>query len=473
MDGRSIFRITNFLHRPRRDGSGSGLLATVMHEAARLRAPANQPLKDRLTDLGGEAMAAVDDVVESARKFLDVIGEPFMELPPSLERVLLQECNPGLCRGSDAWDAAKQMRDQVGKLGERVEALCEALADAGEELPSAEELSSDLRAQLALLREVCEAAEFVLMQDDDGFVYWLERTTRGRGRDQRTYHAVRAAPLRIGELIRDFFFREKRNVIMTSATLQVDGSFDYMLERVGADQLAPGHIECMAVGSPFDYARQALVGVTTFLPDPGGRRDRMFDQELSSFLIDLLQCTKGRALILSTSYSLLNSVYDTVKEPLERAGIKVLAQGHSGSREAVTSVFRSETSSVLLGTRSFWDGVDISGEALSCLVLTKLPFHVFTDPLVRGRTEYLRNLGRDPFMHYTLPEAVISFRQGFGRLIRSRTDVGVILVADRRLVTKGYGRIFLSSLPAKHRVFKTREQALREISAFFDAASEQ
>ena len=148
----------------------------------------------------------------------------------------------------------------------------------------------------------------------------------------------------------------------------------------------------------------------------------------------------------------------------------MLAQGHSGSREEITSVFRGETSSVLLGTRSFWEGVDISGEALSCLVLTKLPFHVFTDPLVRGRTEYLRNLGRDPFMHYTLPEAVISFRQGFGRLIRSRTDVGVILVADRRLVTKGYGRIFLSSLPAKHRVFKTREQALKEISAFFERA---
>jgi Rad3-related DNA helicase len=148
----------------------------------------------------------------------------------------------------------------------------------------------------------------------------------------------------------------------------------------------------------------------------------------------------------------------------------VLAQGHSGSREAITSTFRTVTSSVLLGTRSFWEGVDISGEALSCLVLTKLPFHVFTDPLVRGRTEYLRSLGRDPFSHYTLPEAVINFRQGFGRLIRSRADTGVVIVTDRRLVTKGYGRSFLNSLPTGHSVLRTPEQALEAVERFFGQA---
>jgi len=145
----------------------------------------------------------------------------------------------------------------------------------------------------------------------------------------------------------------------------------------------------------------------------------------------------------------------------------VLAQGHSGSAEAVTSLFRTVTSSVLLGTRSFWEGVDISGEALSCLVLTKLPFHVFADPLVRGRTEHLRSLGVDPFEHYTLPQAVISFRQGFGRLIRNRTDTGVIIVTDRRLVTKGYGRSFLASLPTRHRILRTPEEALKAVGDFF------
>jgi len=326
--------------------------------------------------------------------------------------------------------------------------------------------SGNLRAQVERLRQVSQAVEFVLKQEDESHVYWLERAPRER----RTFYSLHAAPLQIADQMRHFFFDAKRCVILTSATLQVDGSFDYVRERLGADGLPPGRMQVLALGSPFDYDRQALVGVSTFLPDPGGRRDKTFDSELSSFLTDLLQSTQGRALVLFTSYSLLDAVYEGIKEPLERAGIMVLAQGHSGSREAVTSLFRSVTSSVLLGTRSFWEGVDISGETLSCLVLTKLPFHVFTDPLVRGRTDYLRALGRDPFLHYTLPEAVISFRQGFGRLIRNRTDSGVIVVTDRRMVTKGYGRTFLRSLPTRHHVFRDRQEALAATKAFFARA---
>jgi Rad3-related DNA helicase len=481
VDGPAVYRATNRLYRARRDGSGSGLLATVMYEAGAGRTTASSapfgrpgkpraarpkranPARVRLTDVGGAAMKAVEEVVAAAKQFFETIAQPFMELPPDVERVLLQECSPELGRGSEAWSAAQRVRDAVQSLGEKVEELAQTLEKAEE--ASSVELADDLRAQVARLREVCEAMEFVLAQEDENYVYWLERTTRERG----TFYSVQAAPLRIGQFIRDFFFNDKRCVIMTSATLEVDGKFDYMIERLGADTLEPGRVRCMSVGSPFDYDRQSLVGVPTFLPDPGGRRDRAFDNELSSFLVDLLRCTRGRALVLFTSYSLLDAVYETIKEPLQRAGIMVLAQGHSGSVEAITSLFRTVTSSVLLGTRSFWEGVDISGEALSCLVLTKLPFHVFTDPLVRGRTEYLRSEGKDPFEHYTLPQAVISFRQGFGRLIRNRTDTGVIIVTDRRMVTKGYGRSFLSSLPTRHLVFRSPEEALKAVGDFFSA----
>lgn len=461
VDGLSVYRVTNFLYRRRRDGSGSGLLATVMYQAGRGRVPSAAGVD--LKELGGQAMKAVDDVVESAKQFFEVIAEPFAEHGPGVERILLRECRPDLGPDSEAWGAAQRLRKTIRSLGERVEAVAKGLEAAQEETEGTGELAGDLRSQVARLREVADAAEFVLSQEDESYVYWLERVARER----RTFCSVHAAPLQIGEYIRNFFFNEKRCVILTSATLQVDGRFDYVLERLGGDQLERGSMECMSVGSPFDYDRQSLVGISTFLPDPGGRRDRTFDDELSSFLIELLQCTQGRALVLFTSYSLLDAVYATVKEPLQRAGITVLAQGHSGSREALTSLFRTVTSSVLLGTRSFWEGVDISGESLSCLVLTKLPFHVFTDPLVRGRTEYLRKLGRDPFVHYTLPEAVVSFRQGFGRLIRTRTDTGVIIVTDRRLVTKGYGRSFLHSLPTRHQVFRTRQDALEAVRTFF------
>ncbi|MHC4789320.1 MAG: helicase C-terminal domain-containing protein, partial [Planctomycetota bacterium] len=408
VDGIGTYRITNLLYRKRRDGSGSGLLATAMHEAGKAARDAQATDAGRSTERIGAAASAVDEVVEAARQFFEVLGQPFAELPRHVDRALLPECCPPLGPGSAAWDAAQVMRSTVGVLGERIELAAKEIESLGGEPESMAELAEDLRSQVGRLRELCAAAEFVLAQEDEGYVYWVERTRR----DRRSYYSIHAAPLRVGDHIREFFFRQRRTVVLTSATLQVGGRFDYVLESLGADQLPPGSIRCESVGSPFDYDRQALVGVATFLPDPGGRRDRTFDEELSSFLIDLLERTRGRALVLFTSYSLLDAVYERIKEPLQRSGIAVLAQGHSGSREAITSLFRRVTASVLLGTRSFWEGVDISGETLSCLVLTKLPFHVFTDPLVRGRTEYMRELGRDPFTHYTLPEAVTSFRQG-------------------------------------------------------------
>jgi Rad3-related DNA helicase len=466
VEGFALFRVTNFLYRKRRDGSGSGLLATAMHEISRLGGRAEAGSGRSPSELCGRAMALVEETVESARRFFEAIAEPFEELPYSVERVLLEECHPDLGRGSDAWKAKEHLRETVGALGTAVEDLCEQLDRPGDAEEALGELADDLRAQVARLRELCAAAEFVLSQEEEAHVYWLQRVRRETG----TYCSVHAAPLQVGDYVRTFFFDQKRTVIMTSATLQVDGRFDYMLERLGADVLTGGRIKTLAFESPFDYDRQSLVGVTTFLPDPGGRRDALYDAELASFLIDLLQCTRGRALVLFTSYSLLNAVYGTVRPALERSGITVLAQGHSGSREAITHTFRTIKSSVLLGTRSFWEGVDVSGEALSCLVLTKLPFHVFTDPLVRGRTEYLRSLGKDPFSHYTLPEAVINFRQGFGRLIRSRSDTGVVIVTDRRLVTKGYGRAFLNSLPTRHRVLRESAQALEAVERFFGSS---
>jgi ATP-dependent DNA helicase DinG len=224
----------------------------------------------------------------------------------------------------------------------------------------------------------------------------------------------------------------------------------------------------MELGSSFDYDQQCRVCAATFLPDPGGRRDRIYDEELSSFLIDLLTATRGRALVLSTSYSLLNAAYEAIKPPLEKAGIMVLAQGRSGSRAAITELFRKVSASVLLGTQSFWEGVDIAGETLSCLLLTKLPFHPIGDPLVKGRTEYLRSQGQDPFGHYTLPNAVIRFRQGFGRLIRHKTDRGVIVVTDRRLATRSYGRAFLQDIPTECRMFRQSDDLVRTVARFLD-----
>jgi ATP-dependent DNA helicase DinG len=464
VDSLSFFRITARLWRPRTDGSGSGLVASVMGEATRHLPEEGAVGRDTVHEMARGVIEAADNVVELARECFQTLARPFEAVPAYEEKILMEECTPKVGPGSETGKAADALGQGVRKLRGSVETLAESLELNEEAMPTAAELAADLRAQAANLNEVTEELQMVMAQDQPNWVYWVQRTSR-RGQH---YYSLHAAPLDVGRFMKSFFFDEKRCVVLTSATLQVEGGFDYIRERLGASSLGEDSLQCRAFGSPFDFQRQTMVCVPTFLPPAGGRRQKAFDEQLASLLIDLFRVTEGRALVLCTSYSLLYGLYERIKRPLEQEGIPVLAQGRDGSREALSANFRRIASSVLLGTQSFWEGVDFSGETLSCLVLTKLPFHVFTEPLVRGRVEYLRSLGLTPFSHYTLPEAVIWFRQGFGRLIRSRTDRGVIVVTDRRVVTKGYGRAFTRDLPVRCRVQQGREDLLSAVRGFFE-----
>ena len=160
--------------------------------------------------------------------------------------------------------------------------------------------------------------------------------------------------------------------------------------------------------------------------------------------------------------------YNILQKKLLGDGINVLAQGESGSREGITARFMRDIHSVLLGTHSFWEGVDVVGESLSCLTIARLPFAVFTDPIVEARCEQIEQEGKGAFMHYSVPNAVIRFKQGFGRLVRSASDRGLVIIADRRVATKRYGKVFLDSLPTETRVFTDRENFLQEVEAFFE-----
>jgi len=462
VDTLSVFRVTNRLWRARRDGSGSGLIATVMYEADKHLPEAGPLGKDTVRDLAQGAIESTGDVVEAARQCFETLAAPFEPVPAYEDQLLLRDCRPGVTTDGETSRAAEALSACVHKLCGRLEDMAECMELNAEHLPGGAEIAGDLRAQASRLKEVMDALEFILLQEEADYVYWLARTRR----EHQAFYSLHAAPLEIGRFVKGLFFDQKRCVILTSATLRVGGEFRHVRERLGADELGEERMTCAAVGSSFDFERQSLLCVPTFLPEAGGRRETIFDEELSSFLIDLLQATGGRGLVLFTSYSLLDAVHERIKRPLERAGIPVLAQARDGSREALTAMFREITGSVLLGTQSFWEGVDVPGEALSCLVLTKLPFHVVNDPLVRGRIEYLQAQGLDPFQHYTLPEAVINFRQGFGRLIRHRTDRGVVVVTDRRIVTKAYGRSFLRDLPSRHGVYREKDVLLRTVSAF-------
>ncbi|MGC9397676.1 MAG: helicase C-terminal domain-containing protein [Anaerolineae bacterium] len=332
------------------------------------------------------------------------------------------------------WDAIEIIWDGVvrpfERLVEKTNRLVRDLEDVDvAEVPTLDVPRARLIAVSRRLEETYHHLHALIAEPVENAIYWLEE---GRNEGPLSLHMV---PLQVGRLVREHLFDKKKSVVLTSATLRVGGTFDYLRQRLEA-----WDAEELAVGSPFDYASAALFYVVNDSPAPG---QHGYQKTVEETLIDLFRATEGRALVLFTSYSQLRSTAQAITKPLARQKINVYAQGKGNSRAQLLENFRSDERAVLLGTRSFWEGVDIPGEALSCLVIAKLPFDVPSDPIVQARSEVCGN----PFNDYMVPEAVLRFLQGFGRLIRTRTDRGVVAVLDGRLLTKRYGQRFLDSLP--------------------------
>jgi Rad3-related DNA helicase len=205
-----------------------------------------------------------------------------------------------------------------------------------------------------------------------------------------------------------------------------------------------------------------------FLPDPDGG-DGGYAVELGRLLAEIFRRTRGRGMGLFTSYDMLARTAAVLRPALDGDGIPLLVQGESGSREAMLDAFRTHGAAVLLGTHSFWEGVDVVGEALSCLVVARLPFAVFTDPIMDARCRQVEAAGDSAFYGFSVPNAVIKLRQGFGRLIRSRADRGLVVIADRRIISKRYGQWFRNSLPVPVRAVPDRDQFLAAVEAFFES----
>jgi ATP-dependent DNA helicase DinG len=254
--------------------------------------------------------------------------------------------------------------------------------------------------------------------------------------------------------------------------MSVSGSTSYLAHRLGLDLLEPDRIAECRLGSPFDYARQCLAAVPAFLPPQAAGGDAeegaAFVDAFGGLLARLAAIARGRTLALFTSYATMLAVAQRAAPDLRAAGIRLLVQGSGPSREALTADFRDEAAgpAVLLGTDSFWEGVDLIGDALRCLVIAKLPFDPPDDPLVDARSERVEQGGGSAFRDYAVPNAVIRFRQGFGRLIRHRTDRGVAILADTRLYTKGYGAIFRRNLPAEPRRYDDEQDLLADVAGF-------
>ena len=321
------------------------------------------------------------------------------------------------------------------------------------------DLSSQVSGAADSLVAFANETNFVLLGDKATHAYWVERVRQAK---RPSYIRLVAAPLSVADDLKKIFYDVKDSVVLCSATLRVGNDFKYMAKRLGMGE----RFQFLTATSPFDYFRQSLVLAADCLPDPSSRAAD-YATALAAMLKDLFALTQGRALVLFTSYEMMKSVAAQAAAPLLEAGIKLLVQGEGLSREAMTRQLKASSNVVLFGAQSFWEGVDVAGEALSCVVLARLPFAQVGDPVVEARGEKIDREGGSSFRDYSLPEAVIKFRQGFGRLIRTKSDRGVVVITDPRLVTKNYGALFRKSIPASVHTVSDPADLLSRVANFF------
>ena len=304
-----------------------------------------------------------------------------------------------------------------------------ALTQKPEELLRVARRSFELRQELAFLFE----------SNEKNYVYWFERRNKGV--------FLAATPIDVSQILRERLFEPFDTVVLTSATLTVGGKFEYIRQRLGLD-----HVKENALPPEFDYGHQALLYLPHKMPDV---RDAGFSSKAADEIVELLERSQGRAFCLFTSYSQMNDLFERVRN---RIDFPVLLQG-TAPRPVLLERFKNTPNAVLFATSSFWQGVDVPGDQLSCVIVDRLPFAVPSDPIVAARVRALQEEGRNPFSEFQVPQAVLSLKQGFGRLIRSKTDRGVLALLDSRIVRMPYGKIFLDSLPQYRRTNDLAEVA--------------
>ena len=470
-----IARMLHRLHRVRK-GIPRGLVHIV---AERLRAAQGKAPRKKLDRLEQILTTTLLPEVQEAESLNEQVMEDLyqatvqvsLQLPRREEnnseaaKLRLTEAVLSMYQAQPVlWEGLQQFEAKLSRLSLVIADLVEGLM----ELETAAPGLASPRIEIAALGErfagAAETLRIVFHDTSEEWIRWVEI----KPRPTRNIVRVGASPLEIGPRLAEAVFNSYRTVVMTSATLAVDRKFDFFKERVGLNLVSPDRVVEELLPAPFNYREQVIIGVPTDVPEPSHPR---FAEELVPLLLEALQVTRGRAFVLFTSYSLLSRTYNRLAGLLRDAGINPLRQG-TAQRHKLLEWFKTDTHSVLFATDSFWEGVDVEGEALSSVIITRLPFKVPTEPVVEARVEAIARRGGNPFAEYTVPQAVLKFKQGFGRLIRRKTDRGCVLVFDKRIIQKSYGRVFLNSLPETRFVSGPRQQVFQAVETFLASSAQ-
>ena len=399
------------------------------------------------TSVSNSSLRYIMDLLFNPKKqkgFLFTIGDQ-----ESMELVeLIRKCSDAFFKGVKEYFEARKLNGEADSMRIRrqdfvnndlatpLSKLVESLTTAKKQARNKED-ELEITAYIRKVNALNSSLEVILSQALENYVYWVECS-----KNKRTNKvSINAAPISIASILREEIFSSHKPIILTSATLSIDnGSFKYFKDRVGV-----GDSKDLQLGSSFDYKNQVRMHIARNMPRPSSIIE--YGHAVAEKVKHYIGLTKGSAFVLFTSYSMMNFVYGELEDYLNEKGFNVLRQGAGIGRSKMLSRFRKEVGSVLFGVDSFWQGIDVQGKALSNVIITKLPFSVPDHPVIEARVGEIEKRGGDAFLEYSLPEAVLRFKQGFGRLIRSRKDTGIIAILDSRIINRSYGRQFLNSIP--------------------------
>lgn len=440
-----------------------GLLPFIAAKVSKLE----YPMDNVVTFINGELSLNLEGCSQSVVSIFDTLYYFFSSIKDTQEPELRLRIGESV-RNSVRWDeVSEEVRNCINKIKFLVKGLNGLNKSLAQGVKGNEDAEKELLPQMTEVKAMADrldalssSLESILFGVSEDAVRWVEISEPRNNRPARV--TLHLSPLNVGNTLRETLFKNFRTVVMTSATLSVKERFEFIKGRIGLVGASKERVAESLLPSPFNFHEQALLGLATDLPEPTAPG---FPGALSKVIPAAVNASKGSTLVLFTSYSLMNRVYERCNHAVQSTGYSVMKQGDAPRHELLER-FKSDMSSVLFGTESFWEGVDVPGEALRQVIITRLPFIVPDDPVAQARQEEIEKTGGNAFREYQVPMAVIKFRQGFGRLIRTKTDHGAVLVLDVRAATKSYGKTFLKSLPECRVVKGDAEAVIKEIGVF-------